>query len=397
VRRGVKFFAKIVLMALKKIHLSPPDVGRLEKKLVKRAITSGWVAPTGPFQERFEKDLAKFCNRQYAVALSSGTAALHLGLIAIGVQKGDYVLCSSMTFVATANAISYVGAHPVFIDSERSSGNIDPKVLLEALIYMQKFGMKVGAILPVDFLGSIANYSEIAPLCQRWNVPMLVDAAESLGSTRGGLPSGSFGVASVFSFNGNKVLTTSGGGALVTDDPEIARKARFLSSQAREPVLHFEHEEVGFNYRMSNILASIGVAQLNRLPTMIRARRKNRARYRRLFSQFSGIRVLGESDQEDNCWLSAIVVDEFKSGFRPEELAQFLAVKGIETRPLWKPMHLQPLYNEARSFLNGTSESLFQSGLALPSGSSLTPKDWRRIQRAILSFLVSRLAQVRVK
>ena len=364
-------------------------MGEDEEKRAQNAIRSGWVAPIGPDLEEFEETVALLAERNFAVAVSSGTAALHLGLLALGVKPGDSVICSTLTFVATANAISYIGAVPVFVDSEPSTGNLSPRLLSEAIETLVAAGKKVSAVVPVDFLGSIANYQEILPICEKFGIPVLADAAESVGATRSRKPAGSFGEAAIFSFNGNKIVTTSGGGAFLTDDPEHARVVRHLATQAREQARHYEHEVLGYNYRMSNVLASIGIAQLSRLDAMVARRRDNRLRYRALFGNVSGVTVLGESDFEDNCWLTAIVIDSEIAGFSANEIGDFLESHDIESRPLWKPMHLQPLYRDCEAYVNGTAEDLFNCGLALPSGSALREPEWERISGVVRAFLDS--------
>ena len=372
-----------------RIFLSPPDVGEDEERRLKDAIRSGWVAPIGPDLEEFEKTVALLAERKFAVAVSSGTAALHLGLLALGVKPGDSVICSTLTFVATANAISYIGAVPVFVDSVPSTGNLSPRLLSEAIEALTASGKRVAAVVPVDFLGSIANYQEILPICAKFGIPVLADAAESVGATWAGKPAGSFGDAAVFSFNGNKIVTTSGGGAFLTDNAEHARVVRHLSTQAREPARHYEHEVLGYNFRISNVLASIGNAQLGRLGDMVARRRENRLRYRAIFEDVPGVTVLGETDFEDNCWLTAIVIDSELAGFSANEIGDFLESQNIESRPLWKPMHLQPLYRDCEAFVDGTAEELFQNGLALPSGSALREPEWERISGAVEALLVS--------
>jgi len=372
-----------------RIFLSPPDVGVVEEKRAQDAIRSGWVAPIGPDLEEFERTVASLAERNFAVAVSSGTAALHLGLLALGVKPGDSVICSTLTFVATANAISYLGAVPVFVDSDPATGNLSPRLLSEAIEALVAAGKKVSAIVPVDFLGSIANYQEILPICEKLGIPVLADAAESVGATRSEKPAGSFGDAAIFSFNGNKIVTTSGGGAFLTDNSEHARVVRHLATQAREQARHYEHEVLGYNYRMSNILASIGNAQLSRLDGMVARRRENRLRYRALFENVPGVTVLGESDFEDNCWLTAIVIDPELAGCSANKIGDFLESQNIESRPLWKPMHLQPLYRDCEAYVDGAAEHLFDNGLALPSGSGLREPEWERISGALEAFLDS--------
>ncbi len=292
------------------IYLSAPDVGDLETKYAQEAIASGWVAPAGPELLAFEDEMRARVGTGHAVALSSGTAALHLALLGLGVGPGDVVLTSTMTFAATANAITYTGAEPFFVDSERDTGNVDVSLLAEAAARVRADGRRIGAIVPVDLLGKCADLEAITGLANELGVPLLVDAAESVGAFHRGRPSGSFGAASIFSFNGNKVMTTSGGGMLLTGDERLAERVRYLSTQARQPAAHYEHTEIGYNYRLSNVLAAIGRAQLARLDEMIARRRQIRAGYRALFADVPGVTVFGGDDSADNCWLTAILVEE---------------------------------------------------------------------------------------
>src|SRR4051812_12589786 len=371
------------------IHLSAPDVGDLEMKYVQEAMASGWVAPAGPDLTAFESEMCARVGVPHAVALSSGTAALHLGLIALSVGPGDVVFTSTMTFAASANAIAYTGAEPFFVDSDRASGNVDIALLADAADRVRTAGRRIGAILPIDLLGKCADLPAISELADALGVPLLVDAAESVGAMRAGRPSGSFGAASVFSFNGNKVMTTSGGGMLLTRDRQLADRVRYLSTQARKPVIHYEHTEVGYNYRLSNVLAAIGRAQLVRLDDMIARRRQIRAAYRTLFDGVAGVTVFGGDDGSDNCWLTAILVDD-EAGWTPDLLAEYLLAVGIESRPLWKPMHLQPAFARAQALVNGNAQWLFEHGLSLPSGSKLSSYDLARVRESILSFLAER-------
>lgn len=374
-----------------RIYLSSPDVGQLEEDFVLGAMHSGWIAPLGPDVDAFEAALAEMSGREHAVALSSGTAALHLALLAHGVGRGDVVLTSTMTFAATANAISYVGAEPFFIDSDIETGNIDPELLGQALDGLLAAGAPVKAILPVDLLGKVADYGRILPIADAAGLPVIADAAESLGASRADRPAGSFGSAAAFSFNGNKIATTSGGGAIVTDDEQAAARYRYLATQARQPVQHYEHTEVGYNYRLSNLLAALGRAQLERLPGMIARRRSTRDGYRRIFAGIDGVSIFGGADDAgDNCWLTSIVVDDEKTGWTSRELSAALAEDDIESRPLWKPMHLQPVFSGTRSLVTGASEWLFEHGVTLPSGSALTDADIERVHSRIDAFLRSR-------
>ncbi|MGA4669590.1 aminotransferase class I/II-fold pyridoxal phosphate-dependent enzyme [Propionibacteriaceae bacterium Y1923] len=375
-----------------RIYLSSPDVGEAEEAAIVRAVRSGWVAPLGPELDAFEAELAEFNGRRHCVALSSGTASLHMGLLTLGVKPGDLVLTSTMTFAATANAIMYTGAKPVFVGSDEH-GNMKPEMLELAFETLTAEGHTIAAVMPVDLLGKVADHERIGAIADRFEVPVISDAAESLGAYRNGRPSGSFGEMAAISFNGNKIMTTSGGGALLTDDPGVAAHVRYLASQARQPVVHYEHTEVGYNYRMSNQLAALGRAQLQRLPEMIERRRLLRLHYRELFADVPGVSMFGEpsgadgGDTRDNFWLSSILVDPEVAGFTSEELRLAMLAEHIETRPLWKPMHLQPAYADARSFVDKTSERLFETGLSLPSGSVLKSEQIERIDAVVTKFL----------
>lgn len=377
-----------------RIYLSSPDVGEAEEAALVRAIRSGWVAPLGPEVDAFEAELAAYTGREHAVALASGTAGLHLGLLHLGVGAGDVVLTSTMTFAATANAITYTGAQPVFIDCD-ATGNMDPDLLEQAFDRAAREGWRVGAVVPVDLLGKVVDHERIDAIAAEHGVPVLSDAAESLGATRHGRSSGSFGEAAIVSFNGNKIMTTSGGGALLTDDAAMAAKVRYLATQARQPVAHYEHTDIGYNYRLSNLLAALGRAQLARLDGMIERRRQIRLAYRDLVADVPGVELFGEpsgadgGDTRDNFWLTSIVVDPARAGFTAEDLRAALAEQQIEARPLWKPMHLQPVFADAPAVVNGISERLFTTGLSLPSGSVLTDAQLDRVTGAITAFLES--------
>jgi dTDP-4-amino-4,6-dideoxygalactose transaminase len=366
------------------ILLSPPDVGPLEEQFVLDAIRSGWVAPAGPDLTAFEEEVARRVGAPHAVALSSGTAALHLALVSWGVGPGDVVPVSTLTFAATANAVAYVGAELHFVDCDEESGNMSPQLLEQALEQMRSEGRRVPAVIPVDLLGKSVDQTAIAAVAQRFGARVLCDAAESFGSVHAGRATGSFGDASVLSFNGNKMMTTSGGGMLLTADETLADHVRKLSTQAREPVPHYEHTEIGYNYRLSNLLAALGRAQLRRLDEMLQRRRGWRERYRALFAGQPGVRILGGADDAgDNCWLTALVVDPDVSSWTAAEVAAALAAAGVETRPIWKPMHLQPVFAKAGATLDGSSERLFAHGLTLPSGSALTDEEFARIEAVV--------------
>ena len=363
-----------------RILLSAPDVGELEEAYVVEALRSGWVAPAGPAVDAFEREVASRAGVAHAVAVSSGTAGLHLALLASGVGPGQSVLVPTLTFAATANAVAYTGAEPVFVDCDPQTGNIDPALLESAL------SSDVGAVMPVDLFGTCADYDILELLSADRGIPLIEDAAESLGSTFGGRPAGSFGRAAIVSFNGNKIMTTSGGGMLLTNDRAFADRCRHLSTQAREPVPHYEHRDIGYNYRLSNILAALGRAQLKRLDEMIARRRVLREAYAKVFASTDGVSLLG-ADDGANCWLTSIVVSPDRAGWEAADLAGHLAAVNIETRPIFKPMHLQPVFAGARSVLTGAAQRLFEQGLTLPSGSVLTDADRQRILDTITDFL----------
>ena len=368
--------------------MSSPDVGPAERQAILNAFDSGWIAPAGPDLDAFEREVAKRVGVAHSVALASGTAALHLGLLGLGVGPGDLVVTSTMTFAATANAIVYTGAEPVFVDCDPATGNIDPQLLADALAQLRREGAPVKTIVTVDLLGRTIDYTSVLELAGQHELPLLADAAESFGATHRGRAAGSFGRASVVSFNGNKIMTTSGGGMLLSDDESFVARARYLSTQARQPVAHYEHVDIGFNYRLSNLLAALGRAQLGRLDEMMRRRRQIRERYRALFTDVPGIEIFqGADDDEDNCWLTSILVDEAQAGFEPGALRAFLEERAIESRPLWKPMHLQPVFAGSRAFANGSSQRLFETGLTLPSGSALSDEQLTRASDAVLEFL----------
>jgi dTDP-4-amino-4,6-dideoxygalactose transaminase len=371
-------------MSDSRILLSPPDVGELEQEYVLNAMKSGWIAPAGPDLDAFEREVAERCGVAYAVGLGSGTAALHLALVSWGVGPGDVVVTSTMTFAATANAIVYTGAEPFFVDCEPDTANMDPDLLDKALTRLEAERRHVSAVIPVDILGKSADYTRIEEIALQHGVKVLSDAAESFGAYHAGKPAGSFGHAAAISFNGNKIMTTSGGGMLLTEDEELAAHVRYLSTQARQPVAHYEHHDVGYNYRLSNILAALGRAQLARLDDMLKRRRHWRERYRDLFAGCPGVSIIGGYDDgDDNCWLTALDVDSDENGWTPETLREALERHGIESRPVWKPLHLQPVFTDALAVLNGTSERIFKRGVTLPSGSAMSDEDFLRIERVL--------------
>lgn len=369
------------------IRLSTPDVGPLEEQAVLSALRSGNVAPAGPDLDAFEVEVAQRVGVDHAVGLASGTAALHLGLITLGVQPGDVVITSTLTFAATANAIVYTGAEPFFIDVDESTGNMDTVLLDQVIDKLQRTGERVGAVIPVDLFGKAADYTAIEYIAARYNVPVLADAAEALGASHHGQAAGSFGDAAALSFNGNKVMTTSGGGMLLTNDPTLAEQARYLSTQARQPVAHYEHTDIGYNYRLSNLLAALGRAQLSRLDTMLDRRRAVREHYRDWCETTPGTTVLGGADdQNDNCWLTAMLFDSQLHPGCVEALIATMATHGIEMRRIWKPMHLQPVFIGSRSLLTGAAERLYACGVTLPSGSNMTEQQMQRVLTVMDDF-----------
>jgi dTDP-4-amino-4,6-dideoxygalactose transaminase len=365
-----------------RLYLSPPDVTDLERKLLLEAFDSNWVAPVGPDLDAFEAKCAELTGVRHAVALSSGTAALHLALIAAGVRRGDTVLVPSFTFAATANAVMYLGARPVFLDSTPQSWNVDPQILADELRGRAVRGQLPRAVITVDMYGQCADYQPIEDACDRYGIPLIEDAAEALGATYRGRPAGSFGLAGVLSFNGNKIATTGGGGVLVTDDGSVARQARHLATQAREPVPHYEHRAVGYNYRLSNLLAAVGRGQLQRLPQMIEARRVTAEHYRAALGDLPGVTFLPVAAHGvPNWWLTCLLLDHD----RRDEVIRALGEVNIEARPTWKPMHLQPVYRDCVMRGGAVAADLFHRGLCLPSGSALTGHDRERVVAAVRS------------
>jgi dTDP-4-amino-4,6-dideoxygalactose transaminase len=354
-----------------RIYLSAPDVGDTELFALTEAFRSGWVAPAGPDLATLEAEIAARTGWPGAVALSSGTAALHLALREVGVRPGDVVICSTFTFVATANAVHYCDAEPMFVDSEPESWNMSPPLLAKAIEITIQSGRRIGAVVMVDLYGQCADADPIAGICAAHGIPLIEDAAEALGATYRGRPAGTLGDIGVFSFNGNKIITTSGGGMLVTADVAMADRVRYLSTQARQPAVHYEHTEVGFNYRLSNLLAAVGVAQLSRLDQMIERRRQIRAAYHSAFS--TDLEFMPEpSWSSSNAWLTCVL---FATSTDRDRVLKALDAVEIESRPLWKPMHLQPVYADCLALTDGTSEDLFARGLCLPSSSALSDSD----------------------
>ncbi len=371
-----------------RIWLSPPHVGNEERAYVKQAFDSNWIAPLGPNVDLFEKEIQDYCGVRASSALSSGTGAIHLALRLLGIQRGDHILCQSFTFIGTINPVLYEGAIPVFIDSERDTWNMDPDLLEEAIISLRKKNQPIGAILPVHLYGMPAKMDEINAIAARYEIPVIEDAAEALGSIYKGRKCGSLSKLGVLSFNGNKIITTSGGGALLSDDEAMIAKSRYLSTQARQPVEHYEHVDVGYNYRMSNVLAGIGIGQIRSIETYVEKRRSNFKKYNDFFKGQSGMPDVTFQPEDEssrsNRWLTCLIFKEEESGWTPKKVIETFKGENIESRSLWKPMHQQPIFQGCKSFENGTADYLFQRGLCLPSGSSLTEEDFERVFDAFL-------------
>lgn len=359
-----------------------------EVESVSRAVTGGWVAPLGPEVDGFEADICAFTGAGHALALSSGTAALHLGLLGLGVKPGDSVIVPTLTFGATAFAVTYAGAKPVFLDVDEDSWGLDPLLLEAALQARARAGDAIAAIIPVDLFGRPADYDRILPIAAEYGVPVLVDAAESLGAKHRDRAAGTMGRAGVYSFNGNKIMTTSGGGMLVSDDERLVDKARFWSTQSREPFPWYEHEEVGFNYRLSNILAALGRAQLARLPEMVARRRAIRAMYTDMLAGLEGVVVTPDPPwASGNSWLTTVTFDGGLRPGAPTRVRQALQADGIESRPLWKPMHQQPVFAGREVHLTGVADRVFAEGLCLPSGVGLRDDDIARVADGLKAAL----------
>jgi dTDP-4-amino-4,6-dideoxygalactose transaminase len=373
----------------KRIYLSSPHMSGGEMKYIQEAFEQNWIAPLGPNVDEFEKAVAAYCGVKGAAALSSGTAAIHLALIIEGIEPGDEVIVSSFTFSGTVNPVVYLGATPVFVDSEEGSWNMDPNLLEKAVKERLGKGKRVKAILPVHLYGMPANMEEILKIAERYGIPVIEDAAEALGSRYNNQPAGSFGKIGILSFNGNKILSTSGGGMLLSDDLEITRKARFLSTQARDRAPWYQHSQIGYNYRMSNIIAGVGRGQMEVIQERVEQRRKNHFFYRDHLDQVDGITFLKEPGKGyySNYWLTTILIDPEKTGISNGQLMEALEKENIECRYLWKPMHLQPVFANHPAYLNGTSERLFNQGLCLPSGSNMSDSDRDRILKLLQGYL----------
>jgi dTDP-4-amino-4,6-dideoxygalactose transaminase len=371
-------------MALDRTHLSPPHMSPRDRELLLDAFDSNWIAPLGPHVSAFEQEFAEKVGTKSAVALSSGTGALHLAMKLVGVEPGDDVLVSTFTFSATANAVTYCGANPIFIGSESKSWNICPQLLEDELAERAKTNRLPKAVVTVDLYGQCCDYDPILAICNRYDVPLIEDAAEALGASYGGKSAGQFGKIAIFSFNGNKIITTSSGGMLVTDNEAWAEKARFWATQSRDPAPHYQHSEIGYNYRMSNLLAAVGRGQLSVLDERVAARRANFDFYRDHLGGLPGIEFMPEPDGYFSTrWLTCLTIDPSKFGATQEDVRLALEAENIESRPLRKPMPLPPIFAKSPHRGNGFSEHLFETGLCLPSGSALAENDLERIATLI--------------
>ena len=373
----------------KRIYLSPPHMSGTELKYVNDAFSSGWIAPIGPQVDAFEREFCGATGAGHAAAVSSGTAALHLAMVLSNIGPGDEVACSSFTFAGSAFPIVYQGATPVFIDCEEKSWNMDPRLLEHAIKARRKKGKRIKAAVVVHLYGQSADLDPIIKICRHYDVALIEDAAESLGATYKGKSTGTMGHIGIFSFNGNKIVTTSGGGMLVSRDKRLVERARFFATQARDRAPHYEHSRIGYNYRMSGICAAIGRGQLTVLQKRIERKREIFDYYRNALSAFPGLSFMPEAGYgASNRWLTCLTIDPEKSPAVANRVRLALEKQNIESRPLWKPMHLQPVFRRCPSFTNGISERLFATGLCLPSGTALAESDLARIAKAVAKALV---------
>ena len=373
-----------------RIYLSPPDISTRDHAAVDAVLTSNWVAPVGPDLEAFESAVAMLAERQYAVALNSGTAALHLALQLLNVQPGDSVICPTLTFAASANPICYCGADPIFVDSEPRTWNMDPVLLELELGERAASGELPKAVIVVHLYGQCADMDPILAVCERYGIPVVEDAAEALGASYKGRPAGGMGAFSFFSFNGNKIITTSGGGMLLADKGSWIDRARFLATQAREPVAHYEHRELGYNYRLSNVLAGLGLSQLDDLSRRIAAKRAHFEAYRAALGELPGVRFMPIEDPDAaNYWLTCMTIDPVDGGSSRDAVIVALEAADVEARPLWKPLHMQPVFQDCASIGGECAEGLFATGLCLPSGSALSEADRSKVIEGVRACFVT--------
>jgi len=378
-----------------RIYLSPPHMSGYEEEYIKEAFASNWIAPLGPHVTAFEKEVAAYAGVKGALAVSSGTAAIHLALRLLGVGQGDIVFCSSLTFIGSVNPVLYLGATPVFIDSEPNSWNMSPVALEKAFLWAEKAGKRPKAVIIVDLYGQSADFDSLLAICNCYGVPVVEDAAEAMGSTYRGKACGTLGKFGVYSFNGNKIITTSGGGMLLSDDVEALEKALFWATQARDPAPWYQHSEMGYNYRLSNIVAGIGRGQLIVLDERVKARRRIFERYKEALGSIPGVGFMPEASYgQANRWLTVMTLDSTQTSTTPMQIIEALEAENIESRPVWKPMHLQPLFAECMYFTHednvSISDRLFSSGVCLPSGSSLSVDDQQRVIDCVKKCLTSR-------
>ncbi len=373
-------------MPTRRLYLSPPHMSGLEQGYVQQVFDSNWIAPLGPQVDAFEAEFAAIVGAPHALALSSGTAALHLALIHLGVEPGDEVLVSTLTFSASANPVAYLGAKPVFVDSEPVSWNLDPALVSETIERKARQGRLPKAVVPVHLYGQSADLDPILAICARYDIPVIEDAAEALGATYRGRSPGVFGRAGIFSFNGNKIITTSGGGMLVSPDKDLIEHARKLAQQARDPAPHYEHSEIGYNYRLSNVLAGIGRGQLEVLADRVQRKREIFDAYCQLLGDLPGIAFMPEAPWgQSTRWLTVITVDPAQFGATREDIRLALEAENIESRPLWKPMHLQPVFRDCEVVGGAVAEALFCDGLCLPSGTAMSEDDLARVIAVVRS------------
>lgn len=363
----------------KRIYLSPPHMGGNELNYVQQAFESNFIAPLGPMVNGFEKDFSELSGFAHCAALSSGTAALHLALRMLGVGPGDVVLASSLTFIGSVTPVTFLGANPVFIDSDYKSWNMDPDLLAEAVEYFISKGQKPKAVVPTDLYGQCADYDRILEILEPHGIPLVIDAAESVGSTYKDRHAGKGALMAAYSFNGNKIITTSGGGLLASDDEELIARARWLSQQAKEPLPHYEHKEIGYNYRMSNLVAAVGRGQLEVIQERVDRKREIFDFYEKSLGECAGISFMPEADYgRCNRWLSVVLIDEELFGANPDQIRIALEEHNIESRPVWKPMHMQPVFQKNKVFGGDVGEDLFKRGLCLPSGTAMTGEELER-------------------
>lgn len=389
----------VKMSANERILLSTPHMSGNEQKYINEAFETNWIAPLGPNVDAFENEIAQYVGSKGAAAISSGTAGIHLALDLLGIKRDDYVFCSSLTFIASANPILYCGAIPVFIDSEPESWNMSPAALEKAFKEAEETNTLPKAVIVVNLYGQSADMDPIQEICSRYDVPIIEDAAESLGATYKGKASGTIGKYGIFSFNGNKIITTSGGGMLVSDDSEALSRARFLATQARDQAPHYQHSKLGYNYRMSNILAGVGRAQLEVLDERVNARREIFDRYKIAFSEIDAIEMMPEAEfGRSTRWLSTLTINPDKTDIKPMDLINWLNDKNIEARPVWKPLHLQPVFEGIKYFTHGdesVSDYLFYNGVCLPSGSNMTVEQQQRVIEQVKDCFVTHGANVK--